>query len=425
MITSTTTSQIATRIAKFSFILYLVTAFFGTSLPFQDRVTEVDDIGTSNKHNQIIFSTLFCLSALSLIPVRDRILDFIRREKFLCVFLAWCFISIAWSDYSLIAFKRLSQIFMTVVVFLAALLHSDLTDDILKYFKYILAFYILITLFSIALVPAAIDPAHNTWRGLASTKNHLGQVCLISTIIWFSVFRIAKDKERRLALLMVFLSVVLLIGSGSMTATLVLFALAAISVLLHSDRLFFPLGLGRAFSVMVVTSCAGLIISFILFAPDTLYSAPEMFGRDMTFTGRTDLWADVFRQAQLHVFQGTGFGSFWVIGNEAVMDLYETYVWLPRQAHMGYMDLFNELGIVGICLFAVMIISYFRDLGKQKGPHYWNWIILAVLMINLQETTLFKPRMLTGTLFIFAYLASYTALIKQDVSDNSIARVQS
>jgi hypothetical protein len=52
-----------------------------------------------------------------------------------------------------------------------------------------------------------------------------------------------------------------------------------------------------------------------------------------------------------------------------------------------------------------MLGRYSVNLANFKGNHLSLWIIAGVLIINLQESTLFRPNTLSGIIFIFAYLA--------------------
>ncbi len=40
--------------------------------------------------------------------------------------------------------------------------------------------------------------------------------------------------------------------------------------------------------------------------------------------------------------------------------------------------------------------------------------MIAILILNLQESTIFFPKILTGELFIFSYLVLYADLFRQN-----------
>ena len=402
------------KISKIVFLGYLIFLFFGTSSPFQESITDVEDITTSSAFNQVILALLFLVSSIILVGKREMLFSFIRKEKFLTIFLVWCFLSIFWSDYSFVSFKRLFQIITTVNVSLAILLESERSEECLMFFKIVLSAYLILSFLSILFIPGAIDPKHSTWRGLAPSKNMLGQVCIVSIIVWYTGMRSGKFAGKIVSFLMLCLSVLMLIGARSMTSILVVVLLCGIGLLMLIDSLLKPLGIGRAYSFLSIITFVAIVFTIIYVAPDLIISGPAAVGKDITFTGRTDLWVDIFKEAQKHILLGCGFSAFWVIGNPSLMSLYTEYLWLPNEAHLGYLDLLNEIGVVGLLLFFILIIAYFKNLSRLNKSHFGKWFIIATLIINLQESTLFRPNLLTGVLFIWAYLALYADLFHND-----------
>lgn len=403
-------------IARLVFVIYLFFVIFGTSLPFQDPTSDAADIATSNIINQIVFGLLFLISAVTLIPKRREMVSLIKKERFFSLFLLWCLLSVFWSDFRFVSFKRLVQIFTTVFVSLSVLFYTPDSEDLLKYFKSILYVYILLSIVSVLTVSGAIDPQTQIWRGLALSKNHLGQSALISALVWLAALRLETTGNRVVSFLMFMLSLILLIGSQSITAIITLLLLAMTRLVFSLDNRFGTLGIGRLFSVLVMTISLMLAILILYAAPEIILSIPGYLGKDITFTGRTDLWADIFKEASEHLPIGCGFAGFWVQDNINILILYEDYVWLPRQAHLGYLDILNETGLVGLMLFAAMVIFYLKGLLSLDKPHVWKWFLFATLIINFQETTLFRPNILTGVMFIFAYLALYSEIIKRERS---------
>ena len=335
----------------------------------------------------------------------------VRKEKFLTIFLSYCLLSIFWSGFKFVLFKRLFQVLTSVTVCTAFLLHVRSTKSILKFFKYILTLYIPLSLISILLFPGATDPETMTWRGLAPSKNHLGQASLISTVAWVGTFSYGNLKEKFLSLIMMVLSLVLLMGSMSMTSILALFIMAVMAAIFWFNTRFRSLNVGHTFVLLTaIFSLLTAITTFIL-EPNLYHRITDYLGKDVTFTGRIELWADIFNEARKHLAIGCGFASFWVIENVDLLNLYADYTWFPNQAHMGYLDLLNETGLVGLFLFCLMIVFYFVTLANQNQSHFWKWFMVCSLLINFQETTLFRQNVLTGVMFIFSYLALYIEVI--------------
>ena len=140
-----------------------------------------------------------------------------------------------------------------------------------------------------------------------------------------------------------------------------------------------------------------------------------IFGKDVTFTGRTDIWEYMFKEIQRHIVLGTGFQGFWTQENPRVILLYKEFVWLPNESHNGYIDVLNELGIVGFGLFIMMIINYFVNLYKHKSYSVWIWFVIIAIITNLQETTFLGSSRLNFSMVIFAYFALFVDAYRRNI----------
>jgi len=167
----------------------------------------------------------------------------------------------------------------------------------------------------------------------------------------------------------------------------------------------------------LIFSLSALFLLVVFLAPEFLASAIGSTGRDLTFTGRTHLWEDILREVADHWVIGAGFQGFWVLDNPELLALYDIYVWLPNQGHNGYLDILNEVGIIGLVLFFLVIFNYFRGLMKLQMPHYWKWFVVAALILNLQESTFIRPQVVTGVFFLFSYVALYSDIYKKERND--------
>src|SRR5574341_2358820 len=112
------------RFARIAFLLQSFFMFFGTSMPFREKTTRVDDIATSDLLNQIIFTVLVVLSSVAICNQWERRSMILRRERFLTLFVTWCALSILWSPYPFTSFKLWFKMITTFVVCVALLLHS-------------------------------------------------------------------------------------------------------------------------------------------------------------------------------------------------------------------------------------------------------------------------------------------------------------
>lgn len=401
------------RLAQAAFLAYMFFIFFGTALPFQERLGSAGDISSSNSFTQAVFSTIFLLAGIALLPRLDVLAAMVKREKFLTLFLLWCGASILWSDFAFTSFKRWIQVCGCFLVCSAFLAHAS-ADEALGYLKKILALYLPLSLLSVVLIPGAIQWEFPAWRGLAPSKNWLGQISLMSALIW-STFRYEPSPRGRFFSGIFFgMSLLLLAGARSSTALLVGFALVNMALLFAIENRLAILGIGRAFSIVTAAAVLLFMLAAAHLGLDALAAVSGIFGKDTTFSERSFLWQEIFAQAQRRPLTGWGFDGFWVPGNAALDELYRKFIWLPNQAHMGYLDILNEIGIIGLALLAALVAAYFVRLAQLSQPHFWKWFVIAPLLFNFQESTLFRLNTVTGVLFTFAYLALHREWLDEE-----------
>jgi exopolysaccharide production protein ExoQ len=409
------------KIARFAFFLYLFFIFFGTALPFRPPVETIDEKGTSNVVNQIVFTSLFLLGAASLWARREDAAALLKKEKWLTIFLFWCFLSLFWSDYPFVSFKRLFQIYTTVIVILAALIWKGSSRELIDTFRVVVYLYIVASIASVLFVPGAMEPKMPAWRAFAPSKNHLGQATLICTFLCCISLSAGGELKRKLTdIVMLGLSLILLFGAKSVTSTITLFLIFLLWGVLALNKRFQTLGVGNFF--LFFAGVAGVVFAVMMSRfPDEIQAFFQFFERDMTFTGRTSLWLAVFEYTKEHLFLGAGIGGFWVVENPAVLKIYQEYVWLPNQAHSGYVDILNETGLVGFMVFGAMVGSFFIRYFRSSLHHPWIWFFLVALITNFQESTIFRLNILTGVLFLFSYLALHYDLLRHESEPKALS----
>jgi O-antigen ligase len=385
------------------FVIFLFFIFFGTKAPFGEKVWEAESIGTSNVTNQIVFGGLFVCSLILLVHRKRELFKLIKREKFLTIFLVWCLVTIIWSKYPFVSFKRYIQYLTVITVCLSVFLNVKDYKQILAVFKIMLGIYLFVSVATILTIPGARD-RFGIWRGVAPHKNTLGQISLIAVIFYAATFNSEKTLKARAISALLSTSIV----------TFVVILLFSITVLV--DKLFEPIGIRKTVSLLITFVFFLIFASIIFIVPEILETIVSSTGKDLTFTGRVDLWADIWEEVKKHPLIGAGFQGYWVITSSKVEALYEIYPWLPIQAHNGYLDIINELGIVGIGLFALLLISYFINLAHAKEIQIWKWFVLAALVINITESMFIRPKLAPGVMFLFAYLALFFSLLKEEAT---------
>ncbi len=376
----------------------------------------------------------------------DRIL--MSNLWFLAFFL-YCFISVIWSDYPDIAIKRWVKDFGNVLMVLIILSEKDHVLAMKAVFLRYTYFALPLSMLFIKYLPE-IGRTYNRWTwepmyvGVTDDKNSLGALALFSGIflIWdlndirtktkkdgdkvendepllVKQTRIssARRKNRVSAVVSdsVCTRVAEITGNNKMNYRVDLITRILLIVMMFwliykadssTSLMCLIIGIctiylmGRSFTKKQIlirylgTFCLLLTLLILLFYsfPDILRPLFELLGEDMTLTGRTDLWADLF-QASINPLLGRGYQSFW-LGSEASL-LWEKYYFHPNQAHNGYLDTYLNGGLIGVCLLILVIVSTGSNLKKEmlRGSSYsvlcFSFLVILVFS-NWTEATFNK-----------------------------------
>ncbi|MBX2818364.1 MAG: O-antigen ligase family protein [Rhodothermaceae bacterium] len=411
-----TAESVYARIARFSFLIYLFFVIFGTMLPFQGSLQERGELGQltdSNIVNQLL-SLLFLLSFISLSGKLNAAFAFIQKEKFLTLFILWMLASVLWSPVQMVSLKRWITLFGEFVICLAALLHFKWSEEGLRAYRVVLFLYLPLTLLAVAFIPEAIQWQFPAWRGLAPTKNNLGQVAVFSILALFAI--ISYNRGRAVNVLhygLLFMALAAYLGARSTTSFLVGFFLLFIFILVYLGRMISNKQLATYYAVFSILVFFSLLYITMVQSPEVIASVLGVFGKDLSFTGRVDLWSTVFEMTKGKMINGWGIGGFWVNDGVHLYPIYKEFIWLPNQSHQGYLDILNQTGVVGLSLLLLMIFGYLGKATSLKKRNVWIWFFLGILVYNFQESLFFRPRHIGHFMFMFAYMALHIDLLKE------------
>jgi len=109
-------------------------------------------------------------------------------------------------------------------------------------------------------------------------------------------------------------------------------------------------------------------------------------GRNSTLTDRTEIWAELLRFDISPVF-GTGYDSLWL--GQRLQHMWDLYWWHPNEAHNGYLEVYLELGMIGLVLFGLTVMKVFQGLiaRAERGDPSCQFGIPMLLMYLLYNIT--------------------------------------
>lgn len=397
---------------KTAFFLFFFFTLFPAGNPFPStrQETGVENISETNPVNQFIKITVFILTFLASIYKFDEIINFIKREKFLAIFLLWALLSMFWSDFPFVTFKRWFQIFLIYFLIITFLTYFD-EKEVLKILKLILYPYLFLTLIVVLIIPEAKDPAFNTWRGFSATKNSLGQTGVISSVLTMILYLKEENGiKKKISMFFFLLSIIIIGGTFSSTSYIALVIFLTGSTLYYvKTKIFGRLGVTNSLFVYSFATGILLLITIMLFVPDFTDTVQGIFGKSETFYDRGKLWKVMLLHISLNPVIGCGFQAFWTLENPQLLLLYQTFVWLPNQAHNGYLDIINEVGIIGLIFFFIPIIKNIIRSIKNKIISMWCWFLILPIIINVTESNFFN----VGSPTIIFIFLSYNILEKK------------
>ena len=235
------------------------------------------------------------------------------------------------------------------------------------------------------------------WRGLTIHKNALGSVAAIGGILWWHAW-LTRETPRWQAVLGGAVSGLCLLNSRSSTSLMAAaFAGLFLLLLLRSPR-----GLRRQVPYLVGSFVAALMIYSLavlnLIPGSSLLLSPitSVTGKDLTFSGRTLIWEIIDNHIAQRPWLGSGYGAYWVEEpNSPSMEMVARLHFYPTEGHNGYLDIINDLGIVGgACLLGYLVVFLLQGLrifsvDRSQGALYLT-LLLMMMLANLSESRWFN-----------------------------------
>jgi O-antigen ligase len=202
------------------------------------------------------------------------------------------------------------------------------------------------------------------YSGVAFGKNSLGCLCLVSGLffVWNLMTMWRRNdigsRKKEVALDVLFVSMIWwLMGKAQSSTSWAAFCFG--SFLLCALGVAFVKRSQGKFDLHVLVAIGAILMTSLFL--DVQETVLGVLNRDVTLTGRTELWEELVGMVTDPVL-GVGFHSFWL--GERLKRLQEMYWWQPNEAHNGYLEIYLNLGAMGIVLFITLVIAAYRNCRK-------------------------------------------------------------
>jgi exopolysaccharide production protein ExoQ len=322
-------------------------------------------------------SILVALACLVMIVRLKPRLDTSRLPKALIGYLAFAVLSSVWSAYPQASLLTLTGTLLTSIVgvYLALVLTwSEFVRVLAIALKWVLGLSILFELW-VALVvrapvlPLFVDfggekpPLLAMWsrnllfeggriQGILGNSNLLAVIALLGIIV-FGLQLAAGSVRRGWGIAWLVLAVV--IFGLTRSSTMILAAVAAVVVLgamLLIRKSSTPRARTGVYVTLAAIGAAGVLFVTVF---NGLFLA--VMGKSEDLTGRLDIWAKVIGLAQERPWIGWGYSSPWIPWVEPFDGLVIRRGVEQLHAHNAWLDVWLQLGVIGVVLFASLILS--------------------------------------------------------------------
>ncbi len=296
----------------------------------------------------LVFLILGAGLSLRLIGNWHLVLEGVRREPLIAFLLALALASVLWSPDLIASFRRFGAFLIASLFGYYLVVRYELAKINRMLALVLMMGTILNYLWVFALPQYGLDLTIDAnWNGITSNRNVLGRLSVLGALVFSIAYR-EHRAMRYLYLLFLGLQLPLVLGAGSKTS---LASFVVTPCLLIIYQLF------RARKTLygaVAVSLFGAGALGLAVATASLGAITKALDRDVTLTGRTVLWEDLWGVGQPKFFTGFGWEGFWGGWFSPSHEVWIRHDWLPPTAHNAYLDMFLSLGIFG--LFAMVML---------------------------------------------------------------------
>lgn len=344
---------------------------------------------------------VWCLACFIMSPAFPRIARAAARHKAFSVLALLAFVSISWSPDPVDALRRSVLFGLTLLFSLYLAEYYDPQEQMLLIlFTGVIA--VIASFLVVFLLPGFGYGYEGEWKGIFGHKNDLGMYVIF--LVSPAFFMRLKQSLVGIATAGILgLAAVLVLMSQSRTAWLLAFVFGCYVCAYKLIARF-----RRRDAVLLsitVMSIAGVMMSLAVTQYDSLL---RLLGKTSDLSGRLQIWKAVAFAISKHPYLGYGYGGFWNQSQGESMNVIMAVGFPLNHAHDGYLNLWLQLGLVGLLLFIWSLVAATRNgvkslrLGHQNYVAWCLGIILLVIVGNIDESFIMKYNSLATMLYVMA-----------------------
>jgi O-antigen ligase len=369
------------------------------SEPFFSAVAQAQGLTEPPGYARLAFLPVYAFLGWAIWRHRGHAIQTARAVPVLMALLALAFISTAWSIDSGATLRRSVWLALTMAfgLYLAWRYDWRTLMEVLAG-----AFLVLIAgSFALGVLAPSIGRMSfehpGAWCGLWTHKNTLGGIMALGVAVGVGA-AIAAPERKKLWLLCALGAFALVLLSTSKTALIAsMLGVGVIGAGIAVRRGPLEAVLMGA-GVLAMVAIGGVVV---LTAPDLLVA---MIGRDLSLTGRTDIWDAAMPAVAANPWLGYGYYAFWLPDNGPAYWVREAVQWEVASAHSGWLELALGLGRVGIALFALQagatLMRGSRAIMDEQAGLWAPAFLMTFALYTLSESHVLQANNLFWTIYV-------------------------
>ncbi|MEM9399518.1 MAG: O-antigen ligase family protein [Verrucomicrobiota bacterium] len=340
------------------------------------------------------------------------------RDLFPLVLLGLSIISVLWSAAPNYTIDEVDPVIRACLFSIYIAMRYTVKEQ-MRLFAWMLGVAAVLSLIYALAVPSegiAMTNGEVSWKGIFQHKQYLGRFMVLGAITFINI-ALDNRKYQKIAWIGVFLTATLALLSSSRSALiLLLFSILSLPLYRLIKQKKYKL---RTILLIVITFM--ISASIILVASNLETIVVDILGKNLEFNGRIPVWTLAIQKGLERPLLGYGYVGFWT-SDESLSILNSTWALSASggegrfHAHNGFIDVFLQLGFVGLLLCLLSFITLMSRviilIGSHKNGREFFWIfqfLLITFLANLSEIRTFIGH---GTLWIlYVSLSLSTAVL--------------
>jgi len=257
------------------------------------------------------------------------------------------------------------------------------------------------------------------WKGVFNHKNTLARTMTLSALL-FACATMEKSPHRRIKLAGFILAIVLLLLTQGKTALVLLLFGLWLLPLYNIIKQYYKV---RVFLLLTAIVIGGTLAVWISVNLETIIV--DYLGKSMSLSGRDVLWEVVINRGLQKPWLGHGYAGFW--NNPREVFVVNSLTWLDKKtgghSHSGFIDLFVQLGFVGVSLFTLSFLTLLARViqllnSTQAIEYFWllEFVVISLLFNYSITNTILNESDMVWLLYVST--AFSTALWSERIRRN-------